>query len=73
MPRFLIPVLMGLLLLGGLAISAPWAGLFLVALGGFLSWLIALSWPALSPGAKVIRVVTALIVLGAGVWKLTGN
>lgn len=73
LPRWLIPVLMGLLLLGGLLIPTPLAGLLLVVLAAFLAWLVALSWPLLPVGARGLRLVVVAIVFAAAVWRLTGR
>ncbi len=72
MPRWTVPVIMGVLLLAGLLIRQPWAGVLLVALALFLGWLLALSWPQLSPGSKVMRLLVIAIVIFAAYRKFTG-
>ena len=48
LPRWLIPALVAVLFLGGLAIRG-WAGaVLLLVVAAFLAWLAVLSWPALS-------------------------
>jgi hypothetical protein len=72
LPIFLVPTLLAVMLFMGLAISAPWAGLLLLVIAAFLTWLTALSWPAISPGSRVLRLVVNLSVLALGVLKLMG-
>lgn len=58
MPRWIFPLFTGLLLVGGLLIPDPvLATLFLSLLLLLLLWLIALSWPLLTPVARVMRAV----------------
>ncbi len=63
---------MGVMLFLGLFIPNPLAGLFLLALGGFLGWLLALSWPALELSSRWIRVVVVIAILAAAVWRFAG-
>ena len=70
LPRWLVPALMAVLLVAGLALP-PWGGVLLLLLGAFLCWLLALSWPVLSTGARLLRLAAVLIVLGAGIYRLT--
>jgi hypothetical protein len=72
MPRWLIPVLMGVLLLLGLFIQARWAGVFFLLIGAFLAWLVALSWPVITPGSRVLRLAVTVVVLGYGVARIFG-
>jgi hypothetical protein len=51
-------------LLGGLFLPDPFGALLLLALAGFLGWLLALGWPALSTGAKLFRFATLLLLAG---------
>lgn len=73
LPRLIVPVLMGALLLTGLLLPSNWAGLLLVALAAVLGWFVALSWPAIVPSARVLRVVVIVVILAAAVWRLTGH
>ncbi len=72
LPRFILPLLLGIFLLAGLLIPSQWAGLFLLLVGVALAWLVALSWPAIVTSAKIVRVVVIAIVLFAAVWRLAG-
>lgn len=66
MPRWLIVILPAVLLFVGLLLRDSWAwlgGIVLLLVWLFLTWLTALSWPALTPGSRFFR---ALIVLAFG-------
>ena len=65
LPKFVLPVVMGVL-------PPPLAGAFLLVLGGFLGWLLALSWPALNVGSRWIRVIVVIAILAAAIWRFAG-
>lgn len=76
LPRWLVVVLPALLLLLGLIQtgSLAWLG------GGLLSivfvmlaWLTALSWPAISPGSRLMRVIVLAALLGITILKFAGR
>ena len=73
MPTFIIPVLLAVLLFLGLTLNASWPGLLLVVIALFLRWFAAVSWPAISPGSRMLRIVVDVAVLGLGVLKLMGR
>ncbi len=73
LPAFVIPATMGVLLFLGLALSADWAGILLIVIAVFLSWLTAVSWPVISTGSRVMRVAVDVGVLILGVLKLVGR
>lgn len=76
LPRWLIVVLMGAFLFLGLIQTGSLAwlgGIFLLIVGGFLGWLLALSWPVLSPGRRLTRIVVVAAVLGIAVLKFLGR
>ena len=72
-PSFVIPVTMGILLFFGLTLSAAWSGVLLIVIGIFLVWLTAVSWPAISPGSRVLRVAVDVGILVLGVLKVLGR
>jgi hypothetical protein len=72
MPRWLIPLIMAVLMLLGLFISAPWAGIFIVAIAVFLAWLLVLSWPVIMPGSRFFRLIVIAVVAVVGVMKMLG-
>lgn len=76
LPRWIMVVLPALVLLAGLVLSGDWAwlgGLALLLLAVFLGWLLALSWPALNLGPRMIRGITVLAVAGLAYFKATGR
>jgi hypothetical protein len=73
LPTFVIPALLAVALFLGLVLPWSWAGLLLVAIGLFLAWLTALSWPAISPGSRMLRVLVNIGVLALGVLKVLGR
>ena len=76
LPRWLIVVLMGAFLFLGLIQTGSLAwlgGIFLLIVGGFLGWLLALSWPVLTPGRRLTRIVVVAAVLGIAVLKFLGR
>lgn len=72
LPAFLLPVLLAIMLFFGLVVASPWAGVLLVLIALFLSWLTAVSWPAISSGSRVLRVVVDVGMLALGGAKLLG-
>lgn len=76
LPRWLVPVALAVLLFVGLLLSGPWGWLgavFLVIIALFVTWLTALSWPILTPGSRMIRVVVAVVLFGLAVLKAMGR
>jgi Family of unknown function (DUF6703) len=73
LPGFLIPVTLGVLLFFGLTLSANWSGILLIVIALFLFWLTAVSWPRITTGSRILRVVVDVAVLVLGVLKLMGR
>lgn len=73
LPAFLVPVALAVTLFAGLTLKATWSGILLVAIAVFLSWLTAVSWPAIGVGSRILRVVVDVAVLGLGVLKMLGR
>lgn len=67
LPKWVVPALLALLLVGGLAIPSPWSALFLVPVALFLAWLLALAWPVLSTRGRLMRLFVVLLVVAAAV------
>ena len=64
-PKVLLPGLVVVLLVGGLAAPSPWGPVLLVGLGVVLLWLAYLSWPALDGRARLLRVAMLALVVVA--------
>ena len=73
LPGFLIPVTLGVLLFFGLTLSATWSGILLIVIALFLFWLTAVSWPRITTGSRILRLVVDVAVLVLGVLKLMGR
>ncbi|MDX6288106.1 MAG: hypothetical protein QOG53_3591 [Frankiales bacterium] len=67
LPRFLPFVVMLALALVAIFISGPAGGVAWFVVAAFLAWLAYFSWPALTPPARVLRIVAVGIVIAAGV------
>jgi hypothetical protein len=60
-------VVMLALALVAIFISGPAGGVAWFVVAAFLAWLAYFSWPALTPPARVLRIVAVGIVIAAGV------
>lgn len=66
LPRFVPFLVVAVLLVAGLLLQGVAGGVLLLVLAVLLSLLLVLSWPALQPGPRVLRVfVVGLVVLRA--------
>jgi Family of unknown function (DUF6703) len=72
-PRALIVIGLAALLVAGLLTPPLIGSVLLFILGLFLLWLVALSWPVLPAGSRLMRVITVALVLGAAVLRATGR
>jgi hypothetical protein len=57
------------LFIGGLAVRGWGGAAMLLVVTVFLAWLAALSWPALQPQTRVLRVAAVAVLLGLAVWQ----
>ena len=73
LPRLLVPLILGALLLAGLALPSPWAALLMLPVAVFLLWLLALAWPVLSVSGRVMRIIAVAVVVVATVLRLAGK
>jgi hypothetical protein len=71
-PKVLLPGLVVVLLVGGLAAPPPWSLLLLACLGLLLLWLAYLSWPALDGRARALRVAMLALVVVALAQRVSG-
>jgi hypothetical protein len=63
LPRWVPPVVLALLLVTGLAVKGPGGAAALCALAAVLLWLAALSWPRITTGGRLGRLVTVLVLI----------
>jgi len=69
LPGWLVPVILGVFLVAGLAWQSPWSSVFLVIVGLFLLWLLLLAWPILDTKGRLMRVVVVALVFAAAVLR----
>lgn len=72
MPKWIIGVAVLALGLLGVLLPYAWAGIFLIALAGFASWLLALSWPVVNGGSRALRIAVIAVVFIFGVARIAG-
>ena len=65
-PRFVLPLLVAVLLIGGLAAPPAYGVPLLLVLSALLGWLSYLSWPALDGRARTVR-AAMLALIGVAV------
>ena len=71
-PKLLLPGVMVVLVLAGLAAPVPIAVVALALVAAFISWLAFLSWPVLEPRLRVMRVAVIVVIIGVAVARITG-
>ncbi|HSK26043.1 MAG TPA: DUF6703 family protein [Jiangellales bacterium] len=64
-PRWLVGLVAGAVLLGGLLAPRPFDSALLLVVAAFLGWLLVLSWPAVDGRGRVIRLAALGAVLVA--------
>ena len=70
LPRFVVPIAMVAVTVGGLMTQPPVSGLLVALLALFITWLVFLSWPALSRGNRISRIVILAMLWAYAVTKL---
>jgi hypothetical protein len=73
LPRLLVPAMLGIFMIIGLAMPWHWTGVFLLVPAVFLGWLMVLSWPLLSTPGKLARLVAVVGLLIGFVLRVTGH
>ena len=69
LPRWLPPVVIAALFVGGLAVRGWGGAVMLLVVTVFLAWLAVLSWPALAPQTRLLRVVALAVLLALCAWQ----
>ena len=72
-PRWVFPLLISLVLLGGLTVpNYVLGGALLTLVGLILTWLVALSWKLMALPAKAMRLVLLSLVFGYALARFAG-
>ncbi|MDX6335292.1 MAG: hypothetical protein QOG05_2632 [Streptosporangiaceae bacterium] len=69
LPRWLPPVVIAALFVGGLAVHGWGGAAMLLVVTVFLAWLALLSWPTLQPATRLLRVVALAVLLVLSIWQ----
>jgi hypothetical protein len=69
LPRWLPPVVLAALFIGGLGVHGWGGAVMLLIVTAFLAWLAVLSWPALAPQTRLLRVLALAVLLALCVWQ----
>lgn len=72
-PRFFVPLLSAVLLLGGLFAPPGFGVPLLLLLAAFVGWLTYLSWPVIAGVQRLLRLSVLGLVLAAVAGKLSGG
>ncbi|PSL06954.1 hypothetical protein CLV30_102343 [Haloactinopolyspora alba] len=72
-PKWVLGVVTGAILLGGLLAPPPVGPALLGVVVLFLAWLLTLAWPRLQPGPRLIRLVVVLVMAGLVLAQATGG
>jgi hypothetical protein len=72
LPRWLVGIVSGAVLLGGLLGRPPWGPLMLGLVTLLLFWLLVLSWPRIDGRSRAIRTVVVLLLAAATVARSVG-
>ena len=71
LPRWVAPLLLVAFLIAGLALHGPAGAVALCVVAAVLAWLGALSWPRLSAGGRMGRVLAVALMLGLAGYQAT--
>jgi hypothetical protein len=70
LPGWVVPLVTLALLLGGLFFGGVIGFACLLLVAAFLGWLLAVSWPAISTGGRLLRLAAVAAVAAAAGFKL---
>lgn len=72
MPKWLLGLLTGGLLIAGLMAPLPWGLIAMAIVALFLTWLLALAWPKLDTSGRLVRGAVAVAAITVVVARATG-
>ena len=73
LPRWIVPLGLAAVLVLGLVLASPLAGLLLLLVAAFLGWLLALSWPLVDGRGRVLRLAIVVGLVVVAVLRLAGR
>ena len=73
LPRWIMPLALAAVLVLGLILPSPLAGLLLLLVAAFLGWLLALSWPLVDGRGRVVRLAVVAGLVVVAVLRLAGR
>lgn len=73
LPRWVLPVAVAGLLILGVLVDGPLGVAALVLVTAALLWLLLLSWPALRPTGRLLRIAVIALLVYAVASRLTGG
>ncbi|MBO0832612.1 MAG: hypothetical protein J2P28_14450 [Actinobacteria bacterium] len=71
LPAWVLPAVLAVLLIAGLAVKGPVGAIALCAVAAVLGWLATLSWPRLNSGGRASRLLAIVIVLAIAGYQAT--
>jgi hypothetical protein len=72
LPRYVLPGIVLALMLVGLSAPLPYAVVALGLVAALVGWLAVLSWPILTPQARLLRTFVMLLLVGAVIARVAG-
>jgi hypothetical protein len=73
LPRWVPPVVAGVLLLAGLFASGVLGGAILLVLAAALGWLAYLSWPRVEPPLRLLRAAALAVLVAVAAGHILGQ
>lgn len=70
LPRWLPPIALAALFVGGLALGGAGGAVLLLVLAAFLGWLGYLSWPSLGTQGRLLRVAADAVLIAIAVAQI---
>jgi hypothetical protein len=71
LPTWVLPVVLAVLLVVGLAVKGPGGAVALCAVAAVLGWLASVSWPRLTSSGRTGRLLVLAVVVGVAAYQAT--
>jgi hypothetical protein len=69
LPRWIVPAALAALFVAGAFLAGPAGAVALCGVAAFIGWLASLSWPALPPQGRALRIAVIAMLLGLALWQ----